>query len=382
VSEVPEGLTVAVPGAKQPTPLPTADLLHTFLAIETGDDASLSPASRRQVELVQGLQAKGYKFFNRQTEDELTTRSGAVLTLHTPDHNLTMRAPGGERRTPIREDVVLEHLTHLENGQANQLPSELAESVALYPQLQAGTTMQMEDIKDKSKWVSCGPAEMLACLSQNRPVGLLNSAYDKPVADASPSRTVVTGPAEFLAAARRRIAGSTPDDAQQSTLNGLQTLLAQGASGRVDGTNRNVATAALLPWLMNDQSVVHIHSAADSSGSVRVSNWNELTRLVDVEAGRDTQTNAAAVADGRLVASLRNHNLKFYTVNANKKTPPLGLKTAVVDQMQHGGVQVRTPRLIWWGAFPCFKVTVKSTADLEKLHKKFPDQVQTLFSAV
>jgi hypothetical protein len=377
LSASPEDLKVLVPGARQYTPLATPALLRTFLAVETGDDAALSQATRHQLDLVKGLSDKGYQFSNPQTESPITSRSGAILSLQTPSHTLLVQVPGGERRIPVQEST-LEDLTQFEQG---TLRAPLADAVDLHSKLQAGTTIQMQDPDNQDKFVSCKPAELVATLSQNRTVGLLNSAHGMPIADADPSRTMLTGAEAFVAGARERIAGSTPDAEQQGAMQGFQELIAAGATAKVDATGRAIAQSSLVPWLLHDNAGFKVKSAPGSVGSVHVSNWTELHKLVDVEAERTSEANQATVADARLVSNLRKNDVKFYTVKADKKAAPLGLKSAVLDQMKHDGVQVRVPGLgVWWGWHPSKKFTIHTSEELQKLSDKFQAPVQTLFA--
>jgi hypothetical protein len=362
-------VTLTTASTRTFTVLPTKELLHTLLAIESGDDASLSSATRDQMELLSNLQQKGYAFFKQQTH--LQSRSGAVMALQTPGPGLCVRVPGGQRQLPVQEST-LRHLLNLERSNTGALPSPLADAVAVYSQLQPGTMVQMQE---GAQWKPCNLAEMTVCLSENQPLGLLNSAYNQPYAQATPNRTVVTGTSQFVDVARQRIEGSRPTEVQQTTVNDFRALLLKGLAAQVDGTQRSIGDANLLPWLMNDKLGLEVRPQAGSAETAHVGNWAELTRLVDVESGRPSETNAQAVSNARLIASLRHHELKFYTVPADKKAEksvtPLSLNTSVVDHMSEDGVQVRTPRLIWWGALPCKKVIIKSAADLEKLQRKF-----------
>ncbi|HEY3997838.1 MAG TPA: hypothetical protein VGO93_03160 [Candidatus Xenobia bacterium] len=355
-------LTVQIPGAKNATPVPTRALLSLLVNIETGHTEDVDKTSRRHIELIDALAGHGYKFFNLKTEDEIQSRSGAALTLQTPDHHLTMRAPGGERRVPVNE-TALSNLLALEQGKRDQMQPELRRAVELHEKLTPGTWVQMADIMDKTQFVNCSPAELVANLVAEREVGLLNSSCG--AADKKPNvaRTVSVGADAFNRAAEKRLAGLALSDDQEAAMHGLFGLVDAHRMQATSNTGARPMSQAMMPWLMADHVPITVSASSETEA---IQSWDDVKTLVANETAA-----AGHEGDANLIALLKHSNVQFYTAQATKTTPALALTTSVRKAMAGDGAVARVPKLMFWGSpIPTKKVVVKTTADLEKLSQK------------
>lgn len=391
-----DDLTVTAPGSKGPAPLRTPVLMDKFIKLECGMEDQADDRAKEALRLTDELKARGFKFFNKKTEDEIKTRSGIPLTLATKGHNLTMRDPQGHRRTRVSLSG-LRNVLALETGHKDQMDAPLSKAVDNATALLThGIKVQMKDItKDDDSLIDCSLAELVASLDGERRISFT---------DPSGQLQTANNADEFnqLASDCLGVLGGV-DERQTQLLNRFQDLLREqhvvahtqsstDKSGK-DQPARDVQQAQELPWLFHRKEAVVVntpaqwqHAGAADRWGVKIDGWDSLGRFVENEA-RQPGAAAGETEEAKIIDqanALKQRGLRFYFVQpapgtgrnmfGRQKTGDdmaVTLNTAFVERLKGEGVKSTLPKWTIWGGFPHKNITIKGADELLKLHDKF-----------
>ncbi|HEY3997836.1 MAG TPA: amidoligase family protein [Candidatus Xenobia bacterium] len=353
-------LQVQAPGQSGTSPLPSAALRDEFLNIELGQDAQLSEATRRQLELVDGLRAKGYVFYHPGKQSEIKSRSGGVLALQTGAPIGIKQAVGRVQLTA--DEPGLKNLLAMADGHPEQMDLGFRAAAERADQLTAGVRLEI------ASGVQANTPEVLAALAVKTPVVLIDQAGQ---------RTEVKGIEHFMQASSPWIDKTTMTPEQSEALAGLQTLLDAHkiVATPVRASNTaNLQKVGLLPWMFASNVGLKVAAAGKSGGTsaVDIANWQDLQKFVNFESG--THLNDDMVQLRQNLQSIRSHGVTLCRPGARKNEETWhDLDSAAANELTGTGVQAGLPSLMMWKGFPSLptkSVTLHSAAEVQRLADK------------
>lgn len=366
-------LQVEVPKGERPTQLGSRETAEKFANIELGRDDRLSAEERETLATVENLRKRGYAFFNKSTENEINSRSGPLLTLQTPQHKLTMRAPGGKRRTRVSLSA-MRNLVHLEEGARDKMDAPLRMALERAETLRAmGYSFLMQDLKanDGKGWVEANVAELLATLDGKRPLNMMLPRGGQVELKGGPHPFLVDTDSHLDV-----LRNLTP--AQRQDLDRFHAML--GAQQVVGcSVSAPVTHTAQIPWMLAHNESIHVTTPAEQAVNanaaqqwgVTIGGWENLHRFVTIEAKATEGLDAGLVTTLAQVDGLRSAGIVFHHVAANKQEVPIGFNSEVVHHLGTNGVSARLPRWTIWKGWPRKRVAIKGTADLARLAAKY-----------